>query len=183
MLDLEAKEDTLVGILLLRDAAAVTRYHTKRTLRQQSLADHSYGVIQLLNYVWPECRKELLLAGAFHDLPEYVTGDIPAPIKRKCPQLGLILEELEKGTAPLYQEFGLSVAEELVLGWCDTFELVLWCHEEVMLGNQYTLDTLRRGLGWCQDTVTNRIPGVVPFHVARVMQILCQRITENTRNI
>lgn len=180
----EARDtDVFIDLLVLRDAAATTRYHTKRTIRHQNLAAHSFGVMQLLHHVWPECRKELLLAGMFHDLPEYVTGDVPAPVKRNCPQLATVLEEVEKGTAPLYQDFGLSVAEEMVLRWADTMELCLWCHEEVTMGNGYCIETMKRGLGWCEDTVENKVDGVVPPHVSRAMNVITYRLRRNVAKL
>jgi hypothetical protein len=171
--------DPFVTMLVLRDAAATTRYHTKRTIRQQDLAAHSFGVMQIIHQVWPECRKVLMTAAMFHDLPEYVTGDIPAPVKRSCPQLATVLEEVERGTAPLYQDLDLTVAEELVLRWSDTMELCLWCHEEIMLGNMYCMDTLKRGLGWCEGIVTDQVDGIVPPHVSRAMNVLTYRLRTN----
>jgi hypothetical protein len=173
--------DLYVELLVLREAAAVKRYHTKRTLRTQELSAHSYSVMQLLHHVWPECRKELLLAGMFHDLPEMVTGDVPAPAKRNSPQLATILEEIEAGTGPLNPEFNLSVAEELVLRWADTMELCLWCMEEVIMGNSYCLHTASTGLKWCEDIVVNKVQGRVPFHVVAAMTTVTQR-TRRARN-
>ena len=175
--------DTFVDLLVLRDAAATERYHTKRTLRKQDLASHSFGVMQLLNHIWPECRKNLLLAGMFHDLPEYVTGDVPAPAKRNCPELATVLEEMEKGTAPLYQDFNLTVAEEMALKWADTMELVLWCHEEVVMGNGYATETLKRGLEWCEDIVFERAPGIMPFHVSAPMHTITSRLRRNVAHL
>lgn len=172
------ENDTLVNLLFLRDAAAVTRYHTQRTLRQQTLAAHQYGVAQLIHYVWPECRKELLLAAMFHDLPEYITGDIPSPAKRNSPQLAILLEEIEKGCGPLYQDFGLTSAEECVLRWCDTFELVLWSNEERILGNQFVVPMLKRGIEWCTS-----VSAVVPPHVRTVMLDLEERMLINTKDL
>lgn len=143
--------NALETAMLYREAGAVSRYHTVRTLRQQDLSSHSHNVAMLVHLLYPECRKELLLACMYHDLPELVTGDIPAPAKRASVKLGLLLEEMEKGTAPLHQDFGLTPFEEAVLKWCDTFELVLFCTEEMLMGNSYALAPLRKGLSWCES--------------------------------
>lgn len=137
--------------VLMREAAAVKRYHTRRTLRQQTVGEHSFGAIQLLHQVYPEARKEVLLAMVYHDLPELVTGDVPAPVKRQSPKLAELLNAAEKQTGPLHQDFDLSMFEEAVCKWCDLMELVLWCLEEVRLGNQYAKETCLTGLLWLWD--------------------------------
>lgn len=133
---------------LMRDAAAVQRYHTVRTLRQQTLADHTFGVMMLIRHIYPDARREVYLAAMHHDLPEFVTGDMPAPAKAASPALAILLEEAERGTAPLYEEFGLTPHEESVLKWCDYMELVLWCLEEVQMGNAYAGPPARKALTW-----------------------------------
>lgn len=138
----------LVKAELFRDAAAVKRYHAKRVLREQSVGAHSFNMMLLVQQVMPNCRKEVLLAVMHHDLPELVTGDIPAPIKRAHPMLGPLMDEIEQDLAPLYHDFKLFEDEAAVVKWADRMELVLWCLEEYRMGNTYTKDTIRRGMGW-----------------------------------
>lgn len=146
--------DRYQDLALLRDAAAVQRFHTNRKLRQQNLAEHSFGVMQLIRYIWPEARREVYLAAMHHDLPEFITGDIPAPIKRRMPTLAVALEQAERGAAPLYQDFGLTPTEEAVLKWCDTMELVLWCLEEIQLGSVFGIGPCATGLTWLYNDET-----------------------------
>lgn len=136
---------------LMRDAGAVKRYHTVRTLRLQTVAEHTFGVMQLIDHIYPDARKEVLIAAMHHDLPEFVTGDIPAPVKRQLPRLAVLLEEAERGTAPLYRDMDLTAFEEAVVKWCDLMELVLWCLEEVQLGNTYAMAPCQKGLLWLWD--------------------------------
>lgn len=65
---------------------------------------------------------------------------------------------LEKLSSPLYQSFGLTAFEENVLKWCDLMELVLWCLEDIRLGNLYAAGPCGRGLAWlhASDEVTTR---------------------------
>ena len=70
-----------------RDAGDVTRFHTLRTIRQQSVAHHSWGVATLLLHVWPEAPASVLRAALWHDVAEIETGDMPAPIKWANPEL------------------------------------------------------------------------------------------------
>lgn len=139
----------LVDVTLMRDAADVARYHTKRTIRQQTIGQHSFNMLTLLLKVLPGARRELLLSCVFHDLPELITGDVPAPVKRAHPDLKDMLDRAEWGIgAPLYRDFLLTEEEIDLLKWADRMELVLWCLEEVRYGNTFAVDTVRRGMGW-----------------------------------
>lgn len=148
----------LVEAKLYRDAGNVRRYHTQRTLRAQTVAEHSFGVCMLIRQVWPDCSRNLLFAAMHHDLPELMTGDIPAPAKRAHPQMDAYLEEFEASLHPLYFNTEYMSAEELAtLKWADTMELVLWCLEEWRMGNHLSNigDMVRRGLGW---VLAKRVP-------------------------
>lgn len=138
----------LVEATLYRDAADVIRYHTKRVQRNQTIGQHSFNMMMLVQQVSPDCRKEVLLAIMHHDLPELMTGDIPAPIKRMHDRLGPLMDEIEQDLAPLYKEFGLTPEEEQLVKWADRMELVLWCIEEYKLGNSYTRETAQIGMQW-----------------------------------
>jgi 5'-deoxynucleotidase YfbR-like HD superfamily hydrolase len=146
--------------------------------REQNLAAHSFGVAMLVQQVFPECRKELLLAVLHHDLPEYVTGDIPAPVKRASPAISVALEDLERGTAPLYQDFNLLPSEASVLKWADLMELVLWCLEEVMLGNAYAMKQAKTGLTWLWQG-----SWIAPPHVLESMHAILSGATQTARRL
>lgn len=133
---------------MFRDAADVTRYHTQRMIRSQTVGAHSFNVIMLIDQVWPGCRKDLWAAAMHHDLPELHTGDIPAPIKRMQPPLGVLLERIEQDLAPLYKEFRLTVEEEMILKWADTMELTMWCLEERLMGNKWADRCVINGISW-----------------------------------
>ena len=160
--------------MLFRDAGAVKRYHTCRMARQQDLAAHTHGVAMLVLQVFPECSKNLLVATLHHDLPELVTGDIPAPTKRGSVVLTLELERMEQGTAPLYVDMGLSPFEECVLKWCDTFELVLFCMEDLLMGNVYATAPLRKGLHWCRHEHAGKTLLATTYSSAVVSRLLAE---------
>lgn len=145
----------LVEATLYRDAGAVKRYHVKRTHRTQSVAEHTFGMLMLVKQVTRgrgefglQARAVLYEAILHHDLPELMTGDVPAPIKRAHPELGPLMDSIEQELYPLYQEFDLTTEEGALLKWADRMELVLWCLEEVRMGNDYLKPTVARGLGW-----------------------------------
>jgi len=147
----------LVEATLYRDAGAVKRYHVKRTHRTQTIAEHTFGMLMLVKQVTEghgdyglQSRSTIYEAILHHDLPELMTGDIPAPIKRAHPELGPLIDSIERDLYPLYQEFRLDLTQEeaALLKWADRMELVLWCLEEFRMGNTYMKPTVARGLGW-----------------------------------
>lgn len=145
----------LVEATLYRDAGAVKRYHVKRVLRTQTNAEHTFGVLMLLKQVtadeaWDPARLlELYEAALHHDLPELMTGDVPAPIKRVHPGLGPMMESIEEQLFPLYRNtYGMGPDDAALLKWADRMELVLWCLEEVRMGNTLAAGIVSRGLGW-----------------------------------
>lgn len=141
----------LVEATLYRDAGAVKRYHVKRTHRTQTVAEHTFGMLMLVKQVGTDSLLAdglLYEAIMHHDLPELMTGDIPAPIKRVHPELGPLMDIIEQDLHPLYQPFSLTAEQGALLKWADRMELVLWCLEEVRLGNTYMKPTVARGLGW-----------------------------------
>jgi 5'-deoxynucleotidase YfbR-like HD superfamily hydrolase len=140
--------DIETTVKLFRDASDVQRYHTHRTIRQQTVGQHSFGLMVLVRLLVPQARKEVFLAAMHHDLPEFMTGDIPAPIKREHPTLSVLMGEIEAELAPLYHDFGLTPGEERLLKWCDYMELVLWCVEEQNMGNRGIKPIIVKGLTW-----------------------------------
>lgn len=58
-----------------------TRYHTERTLREDTVGHHSFNVAAIVMYVRPDASAALLRAALLHDVAEHVLGDIPAPVK------------------------------------------------------------------------------------------------------
>lgn len=144
----------LVEATLYRDAGAVKRYHVKRTHRYQTIAEHTFGMLMLVKQVTAgklsdERKVDLYEAILHHDLPELFTGDIPAPIKRVHPDLGPLMDSIEEGLTPLYMNVEDLFPEDAVLvKWADRMELVLWCLEEVRMGNTNLIPTVARGLGW-----------------------------------
>lgn len=144
----------LVEATLYRDAGAVKRYHVKRTHRTQTIAEHTFGMLMLVKQVaagtFDDSRMvDLYEAILHHDLPELFTGDVPAPIKRVHPDLGPLMDSIEEGLAPLYMNVeDLDPRDAALLKWADRMDLVMWCLEEVRMGNTNLIPTVARGLGW-----------------------------------
>jgi 5'-deoxynucleotidase YfbR-like HD superfamily hydrolase len=70
---------------LLR-ADGVTRWHIVATVRQQSLAEHTYRVAVIVGKLLDELlypNYNLLADALIHDADEILDGDIPTPTKEK----------------------------------------------------------------------------------------------------
>lgn len=122
----------------VRDGGLVVRYHTTPTLRSQNVADHSYGVAQLVRVVSEgQCSSACVFAALDHDLGELDTGDMPAQVKWANPRLAQELRSVESAVEARWDwNHDLSPEEHKLLKICDMLELVLYCHEERRLGNR-----------------------------------------------
>ena len=138
----------LIEAQLYRDASDTLRYHTQRTLRTQTVGQHTFNMLMLVQLICPVARKEVLVAVMHHDLPEFFTGDMPAPIKRASPALKVLMDELETDLAPLYKEFDLIPEEWALIKWVDLMELTMFGLEELKMGNRFVEDVVTNGIQW-----------------------------------
>jgi 5'-deoxynucleotidase YfbR-like HD superfamily hydrolase len=90
------------------------RYHTQKTLQRETVGAHVGFMIGAAFIIYDTPSLALMKAISFHDHMEAVTGDIPAPMKLRDPNLKIRLDELE-------MEFH---AESKLPGWpkMDAFE-------------------------------------------------------------
>ena len=113
-------------------AGKVTRFHTNTTLQGQTLADHQWGTAVLMQYLFPEASKELILACLTHDVGEYRAGDLPYTFKTSqaglevSKQHSLIEADLAKQDG--WVNYALTTAEQRQLSFCDRLEALLYAH-------------------------------------------------------
>lgn len=122
-------------IFMLR-GGEVSRYHTIRTLQEDTVGYHSFGVAWFCHFLDPEARKELILAALAHDLAEQHVGDIPAPTKLEfgiSESMGAVEDKLLDKAGFL---FNLDSQEARVLKLADCFQGMLYCARERSLGNK-----------------------------------------------
>jgi 5'-deoxynucleotidase YfbR-like HD superfamily hydrolase len=137
----------------LRAAGGVKRYHTVPIIGQQTVAEHSFQVCLILTQVFEKkVTANLLKAALFHDLAEVETGDIPAPAKRRYKELhaGAIMAEVTFEREHKI-DVGLSKEEHKMLKFADCYELVLFCFDQLELGNRNVLEVLGNGLAYLQE--------------------------------
>lgn len=127
---------------VMRAAARVQRMHTTPSLHKQTVGEHTFGVLAILNEVYSGdlvILARLTIAVLQHDVPEVFTGDVPAPAKWMYPELEAGLRIAEQGVQVQY-DLGLGVqiteAERRLLKYCDLMELAIFAMEEFDMGNK-----------------------------------------------
>lgn len=120
----------------LYKAGITKRWHTHDTLRQQSVAEHSWGVALICSELMPDSLN-LMKAALYHDLAESKWGDTPYTTKRADPDLKRQVEALEANWDIDHGiDIALTALEKSCLKWADMFEAYLFAHREVKAGNQ-----------------------------------------------
>lgn len=121
------------------DGGLSRRYHTVDVLKEQNIAEHSFGVAWLCELLTQgTARKELIMSALAHDLAEHMVGDIPSPAKRAM-DIGAKFHEYETKhlkTAGLDYESELYEGEKFTLKLADMMDGMMYCIREARLGNR-----------------------------------------------
>lgn len=130
--------------------ASVERCHTIRVLRTQNLAEHSFNMLLIADYVYVgHIPPGLVRAIMHHDLAEYHTGDAPAPAKWKNPALTTILKAVERKFNRDNDLFDYEHAEGVsmpVLETIDRIEFAYYCIVEMKMGNTMVKSSFIRSI-------------------------------------
>lgn len=143
-------------LLTAWDAQFLTRYHTApMQMERQTVGAHSYAVSILIDQLWPDSSKQLIMAALYHDVPEIILGDIPATAKWDYPELHQAFERAEKKVMDdLGLNFVLTAEEKNRLKMADMLELVMYCHRhDMQLILHSGLNYLYKHYGKMQDFV------------------------------
>jgi len=135
---------------LIVSGGGVKRWHVQRTLKEQSVAEHSFGVAWLVWFITDgRASVNLIMHALAHDVAEYITGDVPAPAKRSMgiSHLFDIEEEAVWADHGLYLP-NLTKEELRTLKFADVCELLLFCVREISLGNKNMVEVYSRGVGY-----------------------------------
>jgi len=164
---------------LILKGGHVVRFHTKPTLKEETVAEHSYLVAWLTTMVLPTLpRAELLLAALAHDLPEYVLGDLPSPAKKSMGLGDLYRREEDNlfraAGMPNYEAI-LSAEEAEVLKFCDNLAGYLKCRYEAQMGNR----TLNRVIDNYRDYINAQIENSVTLPKQRCELLMAYANSEH----
>lgn len=138
----------LHNIVQSRAGGATQRCHGIRHLGSYSNAEHTWGVLLLLQHLYPDHFPVVAPYALTHDVPEYIWGDVPAPSMRYIPGLR---EQLGRYEDALNAELGNhpeGVLERMdperfrILKSCDRLELWFWCREQLLMGNRFAGECL-----------------------------------------
>ena len=141
------------------DAQFLIRYHTvPLQTERQTVGAHSYAVAVLIDQLWPDSTKQLILSAMYHDVAEVVLGDIPATAKWGYPELKKAYQEAEERVMKNLQlDFVLNKKELDRLKMADMLELVMYCNRHSMqpqmktirdAGNDYLLENFIDSEDW-----------------------------------
>ena len=144
----------------IQQGGETQRFHTVRTIQPQNVGHHSFGVVWLL-WLLTEGRasSRLLMAGAAHDLPEQIVGDIPAPVKRRIGAAWEALHNMEDEILKQYgMKFELSAEEIIYLSIADRMDGMLFCCRERTLGNTGIDNVMQNFTTYTKDSI-NKFSG------------------------
>jgi len=126
-----------MDIKKLLQAGEVVRYHNHSGIDKQTLAQHQWGVAMIVHHLEPHSGVALLMTALTHDLAEYHTGDLPAPVKWSNPQIKEMLDKMEDDwLAERGVKFLLSPKENFILSLADKFEGMWFCVQQMKNGHQ-----------------------------------------------
>jgi 5'-deoxynucleotidase YfbR-like HD superfamily hydrolase len=132
---------------LMRQAARTRRCHTQMVIHPQGVGEHTFSALAILDLIAPDCRKEVWRALLYHDAPEAVTGDVPAPAKWVFSDLEKVLRSVEER---IRHEYGIhcpiAAFEEEYIKYADIMELVWYGIEEYRMGNRAVAPMVRAAL-------------------------------------
>lgn len=128
-------------VLLARRAGKVQRYHQHALLRTEDVAQHTFGLVNLLMIMTGrQATAKLLMAAIAHDMGEYVSGDIPSPVKhgmgKEAKDAFNAIEDKAMHDIHGNDWEALSDWEYLLLKTADNLDGLFKCIEERDLGNK-----------------------------------------------
>lgn len=147
-----------LALQMVLKGGRVARFHTAPTIKCETVAEHSYLVAWLATLIIGEPRAELLLAALAHDLPEYVTGDMPSPAKKA---MG-VKDAFTRVERNLYAAAGMPDYESMltpqeleVLKFSDNLAGYLKCKYEAEMGNTLLKEMADRYHEYLYDMVSD----------------------------
>jgi 5'-deoxynucleotidase YfbR-like HD superfamily hydrolase len=150
------------------DAQFLLRYHTvPMQTERQTVGAHSYAVSILIDQLWPDSSKQLIMAALYHDVPEMVLGDIPATAKWAFPE---VLQAFEKAEKKVMDDLGLSFVltpeEKSRLKMADMLELVLYSHRH-SAGSEQMKVVMHTGINYLYKKFSD-LPDFAPVNAVLV---------------
>jgi hypothetical protein len=123
-----------------RLAGEVQRYHTWPTLRNQTVAEHTWQMMRIWHHLFGAMPPEVSTAILWHDAGELRTGDVPYMAKKDAPTLKVALDRLEEKAlvemgAPAYRT--IDREQRIKIKLCDLIEMNEFGIYELARGNMF----------------------------------------------
>ena len=126
----------------VRNAGDVVRYHTRKVIHRQDVANHTWNVMRIYTERYGMPRAEVYKYMLYHDVAEVITGDIPFQIKRNMPEFKEASVEAELHA--LYQlgigPMEITPDEIRKVKICDLIEMHEYAIMEINYGNTLAID-------------------------------------------
>lgn len=152
------------NIQALREAGHVKRGHNLRFIGHYDVAQHSWQATMLLYCFHPNPSPALIKAVMFHDVGERYVGDLPAPAKFASEQLAEIHGDLElKALEVLGARVELTDEEAVWAKAVDCLELLLWCEDQLNMGNRHVVNCHHGLMLWFLNEARNLPSAIISF--------------------
>jgi 5'-deoxynucleotidase YfbR-like HD superfamily hydrolase len=137
---------------------------------EQTVGAHSFGVLSLLLILHPNPTLTLIKAAAWHDMAEQEIGDVPSPVLRRVIDYGEVYAAIEEEF--LFDHFainleGLSAEEKTWLWGVDKLDCLLFCRDQVRLGNLAFRETCNILYSWFYGEKNN-----CPDIISRIVRVI-----------
>lgn len=156
----------------------VKRFHTMFTLRQQNVAEHSFGVAWICEFLTDgKASKNLIMAALAHDLAEQIVGDIPAPAKRALGIREVVGEREDtilRNNNVRYVAF-LKAEELKILKLADALDGMAFCVSEIINGNGALLEVFDRFGAYVSEIDTDEATNLRTIEIVVNLRELIRR--------
>jgi len=123
-------------VTYLRESSNIERAHTIPHHGSYTVGKHSFDAVMLLLALKPDASPNLIKAVLYHDLGERFTGDVPTPAKHADGEMARRLDAFEaRAREFLGVNIDLTADERVWLHAVDRVELLLWCKDQLAMGN------------------------------------------------
>ncbi len=149
-------------VKLLREAAAVRRCHTATVIGEYNIGIHTFNMLVMLRFLWPDAPRDLIWAVLEHDLPERLSGDIPSPAKAYGIVDRNLLGDFEfQFLSWIFGRVSHAGLGEVENGWIkglDLLELIMWTKDQVTMGNMNSMVMANKARAYMARDTTIPLP-------------------------
>lgn len=126
----------MADLISLLRAGQVRRFHTAIGMKGQSVAEHTFGVCMIVYHISddPSTLPVHLVDALYHDLAEYWSADIPAPVKWENPEFKKAFTEIEERIFKEHLNRAPSNAD--IIRWADMLEGLWYTGMLIQNGNE-----------------------------------------------